>query len=612
MDITTSQTPAEDQAVALMREGRMKEAEIQLRDALERFGPNARGLRLLGTVCHLGARNEEACELLEQARTLEPDHPATLLNLGTAYLSLDRIDEAKACFERIVAADSSALDAHFNLGLVAERVGDLDGACEHYRTVLNLDPRASDASVKLAALLERKGEVEAARSIAHDLLQRDGEQRQAVVIFLRCCLACGQLDDALNLLNDLCLSLSNDPSVLPIVGDINFRCGRLQQAASAYRSAIEQNDTSLRTALNLGRCLLEAGDAKHAVAHLRNVVGRHPNEREALTLLGLALQDCGQAQAALDAFEAALGDDGTNAELLTLKAKMLHALNRNEEAERLIATVITRVPMLPMPHQLRVEMQTERGDLDGALKTCEDYHRQPIIDFTLLAAQSFLLNARGRTQEAMYLLDYDRTVMSGVIEPPPEYNSLDAFNAALVSEICALPSLSSDNAASKATQNGRQSGDVFYTERGPFAALKQILWQAAHRYYEGLAEDPRHPFLCQRPNLVALHGWAVVLERAGFQSPHIHPSAWMSGVYYPQLPASMGENQGNEGWIEFGAAPPELEFEPPMSTYRLRPQEGLLVLFPSYLYHRTLPYDAETQRISIAFDFTPQTLQPDA
>jgi hypothetical protein len=37
-----------------------------------------------------------------------------------------------------------------------------------------------------------------------------------------------------------------------------------------------------------------------------------------------------------------------------------------------------------------------------------------------------------------------------------------------------------------------------------------------------------------------------------------------------------------------------------------RPEEGLMMVFPSYFYHRTIPFEAVEQRISIAFDVLPE------
>ena len=60
------------------------------------------------------------------------------------------------------------------------------------------------------------------------------------------------------------------------------------------------------------------------------------------------------------------------------------------------------------------------------------------------------------------------------------------------------------------------------------------------------------------------------------------------------------------GWIEFGRPPSSFNctIEPEVKTHR--PEEGLMLLFPSYMYHRTIPFETEEERISIAFDVLPQ------
>jgi uncharacterized protein (TIGR02466 family) len=149
-----------------------------------------------------------------------------------------------------------------------------------------------------------------------------------------------------------------------------------------------------------------------------------------------------------------------------------------------------------------------------------------------------------------------------------------------------------------------------FGERGPFEAFEQVLWRSAQRYVQELVRDPAHPFSAKPPALDAVHAWAVVLERCGYQSPHIHPTAWLSGVYYPKLPAIVKQSDSEQGWIEFGAPPPEFILQPPLPTRRIKPEEGRLVLFPSYFYHRTVPCESDELRISIAFDFSVRTRRP--
>jgi hypothetical protein len=39
----------------------------------------------------------------------------------------------------------------------------------------------------------------------------------------------------------------------------------------------------------------------------------------------------------------------------------------------------------------------------------------------------------------------------------------------------------------------------------------------------------------------------------------------------------------------------------------VRPELGLLVLFPSYFWHGTLPFHSEQPRLTVAFDVVPET-----
>lgn len=90
------------------------------------------------------------------------------------------------------------------------------------------------------------------------------------------------------------------------------------------------------------------------------------------------------------------------------------------------------------------------------------------------------------------------------------------------------------------------------------------------------------------------------------QLPHIHPPPWLSGVYYVTVPDGVGRDDGDRfGWIEFGRI--GYTFPLPVEPERrpLRPQEGLMVLFPSYFDHRSLPFRSDGERISVAFDAVP-------
>jgi hypothetical protein len=61
-----------------------------------------------------------------------------------------------------------------------------------------------------------------------------------------------------------------------------------------------------------------------------------------------------------------------------------------------------------------------------------------------------------------------------------------------------------------------------------------------------------------------------------------------------------------EGILSFGA--PGLVTTPGLNAeWSVRPEVGLLVLFPSYFWHGTLPFHSEQPRLTVAFDVVPDT-----
>ena len=101
-------------------------------------------------------------------------------------------------------------------------------------------------------------------------------------------------------------------------------------------------------------------------------------------------------------------------------------------------------------------------------------------------------------------------------------------------------------------------------------------------------------------------GWANVLYSGGYNTPHIHADSMWSGAYYVDTGEPEGDDPNN-GIIEFMDPRPAIDMvkvpgTPFTGRYRVAPQAGDLVMFPSWLYHFVNPYTGRTPRISIAFN----------
>ena len=124
-------------------------------------------------------------------------------------------------------------------------------------------------------------------------------------------------------------------------------------------------------------------------------------------------------------------------------------------------------------------------------------------------------------------------------------------------------------------------------------------------YRDGLPAD--HPVRAHWPRRWRLSVWAAVLKGQGNLVPHIHLDGYLGGVYYVRLPAITARADANQAsWFELGRPPEELGVAGEMPTRRIQPREGRMILFPSYFYHGTVPFEAGEDRISVAFDVVPE------
>jgi uncharacterized protein (TIGR02466 family) len=128
----------------------------------------------------------------------------------------------------------------------------------------------------------------------------------------------------------------------------------------------------------------------------------------------------------------------------------------------------------------------------------------------------------------------------------------------------------------------RDAVDVYVAERDTFAG---------------------DPMIIHRPKYASLYAWLITTHDEQHHDWHIHQAGWISGVYYVQVPPAESGDDDSAGAIEFGPYPfSDDETACVARRWRVTPQSGLLVLFPSYYPHRTRPTQRGDLRICVPFD----------
>lgn len=102
-------------------------------------------------------------------------------------------------------------------------------------------------------------------------------------------------------------------------------------------------------------------------------------------------------------------------------------------------------------------------------------------------------------------------------------------------------------------------------------------------------------------------GWANVSRRGAYNQQHTHPGRQVSAVYYVASGSPPTDDLPESGVFQFldprrHAEMSALPGEAVGRGVSVRPRDGRLILFPSWLYHQVNPYFGEGERISISFN----------
>ena len=151
---------------------------------------------------------------------------------------------------------------------------------------------------------------------------------------------------------------------------------------------------------------------------------------------------------------------------------------------------------------------------------------------------------------------------------------------------------------SRSNQGGWQSApDFFQLNRAPIAELERLV---THAINIATLQATARSDLSYR---VELYGWAAVNRKGHYNTTHLHPMSTWSGVYYVD-PGDGVEPAG--GLLEFvhPISAAAMTFFPHVlpSARVVRPQAGMVILFPSYLQHSVRTFEGDQPRICVPFN----------
>jgi uncharacterized protein (TIGR02466 family) len=477
-------------------------------------------------------------------------------------------------------------------------------AADIYESLLKAHPDHAETLHQFGVMANMAGQ----HALAADLIQRAWRQGGSAAIRFLPDLALalalgGRNEEALRVFRRVIDARPDDAAAQYNMGNLLNGMGRPEEAAKAFRRAAALAPDFAEAHANLGATLHLSKQHEAAVEAYRRAIKRLPDNPDLHHNLGAVYRALGRYEPAAACYRQAVELAPDRLEFHEKLAAALQDLGDYRKAAVGFAYVLARHPGSVDVTKGLAEALVGAGDPGEAVAVCDTFLATRGYNSAILICKAIALAELGEDAAAQRITDLERFVRPCRIEPPAGFRDLPAFNAAIEAEIRSHPSLVFEPAGI-ATYGGFQTGNLLEQPGYATGLLAMTINGAVRAYMETLPPDPDHPFVANRPARWTMNGWGVILKAQGHQRAHIHPSGWLSGVYYLRVPRGLLRD-AQAGWIEFGAPPANIGHRRPHETRRVKPEPGCMLLFPSYVYHRTIPFESGEDRISFAFDVVP-------
>lgn len=593
--------PILQRAMACMQQEDYAGAEAILQDALKELPDDANLLHLMGLARLQQHHHEEAAPYLQRSIALSPRHALTRLNYGKLLVLMGQDEQAAESFKEAVRLKPELTEAHLELGNALQRLQRPREAEVPLRTAMRQAPANALAKLSLGGvLLEIDRHAEAETVTAEGLAQTDDDELRAK-LYNNLGLAQRQLRKEAAALDSFEKAQELAPYFIHL--DV-MRAGLLQnlnrneEALAALEMILEREPQDLESHYNYNSLLYRLGRDDEFLKSL----DKAPRSRDVLMAKANLALKVNRDQEALDAY----------AEILTGQPDDMEALAGISSAYSKLDRVTEAVAAMEKAAALAPDHPFYLGHLSGTLIRGGDPERAAATALRAMELEPLnqshiaLLSAAWRMMDDPRdedLAGYDDLIRIFELEPPKGFASMESFNAALLDELSRLHPDTREY-FDQSLRFGTQTPDtLFGAGHEMVEALHGRIVEAVTRYIKEIPRGNDHIFAKRRTRSFRFAGsWSSRLKDCGFHTDHIHPGGWISSCYYAGLPSAVQDKTEKQGWIKFGQA----SMRPDLSIRRaIQPREGRLILFPSYMWHGTIPFQSQKARTTVAFDVLP-------
>ena len=314
----------------------------------------------------------EALALLEQARTLAPNHVWTQLFRGVALGQLGQADEA--IVELIAAADRQPddidiqVDAARHLALL-DQVQDA-AVCAH--RAVALDAGDAGAQAILAEVLERQGRISEALPARESALLLDPEDADSRYFLAVDLCDLGRHEESFTVAAPLFQQFPEDPDILRLHGACLSYLHHHTQALGKWAELERLEGISANLLHNRASTLDALGRHAEALATVDEAIALEPDVAINFNTRGIIYEHCDNPEAALEDYLAALAADVNH---LDAAINLIELATSTHAVARVLVRVDALLAQEPSAAKLlyvRARLWMELGDFPRAQQALEE------------------------------------------------------------------------------------------------------------------------------------------------------------------------------------------------------------------------------------------------
>jgi tetratricopeptide (TPR) repeat protein len=555
-------------AGALLALGDRQGAERTLRNALAQY-PHWAPLHVaLGEMLIENGELDAAEDALRRGHAAGGNYPRAALSFSRLLLRRGRAEEALRVIAPLAGAANPIGDATIEYGRAQLALKNHDAAIVAFQRVAAAAPNDGMAAARLAGALLAAARFHEAHQWAQRAFALGIDQAEAWFIGGHAAAAEDRFDEAEAAFRKAC---AHDPEYADAQRELAqliwMRSGDLARATALLDATLQARPESQVLLAIKASLHASAGDDAGALAMLQDAARRADAHPQLLLTASEAAQKVASPRA-MEFAERALAKLPGDAVATAMLGNALLQAGRGAEAEQLAGRALTQRPHDQGLIALCATAQRLRGD--------ESYRE---------------------------VHDYAGLVHTWTIDTPPGWDDLPSYLADLAASLRKLHALQT-HPVHQSLRHGTQSMcNLLESQDAAIRAFFRAIDGPIRRHMQaiGSGSDPTRRRNTGNYRIQGI--WSVQLRPNGYHTNHVHPEGWLSSACYIDLPAAI-DSDDRQGWLKFGE--PGVTTAPKLPPeHFVKPEPGLLALFPSHMWHGTVPFGGTGTRLTIAFDLVP-------